>query len=270
MINNSTWARTLLFLFISWYSSGSPLECPIIEHQLQEDYRKLYRFSKQMQRYDVGISDFSTFFQKGLETSLAFYKASCSAQSKTAIKNFERKICQDSFLNHQIKKQHLPKEFQNPFKVLDRFSGKWFGTWKSMEVRHLWLPLRKCHASQAMGYELIGYQSCFTGDGFGWNYILRNDTDILVLGYVYHFNANGKLAYGNPHFGFVNGSGGLTWVSNNHLYYELLCQNTSCHLGKHYVINAVPYSNIQKPTFVKGTQVVYTSVDPNFRTHVLQ
>ena len=85
-----------------------------------------------------------------------------------------------------------------------------------MEVRHLWLPLRKCHAGQAKGYELIGYQSCFTGDGFGWNYILRKDSDVLVLGYVYHFNANGKLAYGCPHFGFINGSGGLTWISTEY------------------------------------------------------
>ena len=269
MIKNSTWARTLLFLFISWHSSGSPLECPIIEHQLQKDYKKLCLFSEQMKRYDVRVSDFSTFFQKGLEMSLAFYEASCSPPSITAIKNFERKICQDSLLNHQIKKQHLSKEFQSPFKVLDRFSGKWFGTWKGMEVRHLWLPLQKCHASQAMGYELIGYQSCFTGDGFGWNYILRNDTDVLVLGYVYHFKKNG-LSYGCPHFGFANESGGLTWVSNDHLYYELLCQNPSCHLGKHYVISAVPYASIQKPSYAKRIQAVYKSVDPNLKTNVLQ
>ena len=268
MISNSTWAGTLLFICVTWYSSGSPLEMPAIERQLQEDYQKLCRFSNHMKRYEVGVSDFSTFFQKGVEASLAFYKASCLPQSIKAIENFERKIYQDSSLIHLIKKQHQLKEFQNPFKVLDRFSGKWFGKWKSMDISHLWLPLRKCHASQAMGYELIGYQSCFTGDGFGWNYILRSGTNVLILGYVYHYNKNGQLAYGNPHYGFVNGSGGLTWVSNDHLYYEVLCQKASCKSGKHYVITAVPYSTIQKPSYAKGTQAVYTSVDPKFKSDV--
>ena len=262
MINNSNWPRFLLFLCVSWYSSGSSLDSPAIEHQLRQDYQKLCRFSKQMKLFDVRASDFGAFFQKGIEASLTFYQGSCSPRSMNHIQTFENNIRHDFPLGHPLKKQGIPKEIQNPFQVLDRFSGEWFGKWKTMEVSHLWLPLRKSSLTLARGYELIGYQSCFTGDGFGWNFILRRDTNVLVLGYVYHFNRNGQLAYGNPHYGFVNGAGGLTWISNDHLYYEFLCQKPACNLGKHYVITAVPYASIQKPLFKNLTQAVYTSKNP--------
>ncbi len=271
MISNNTWARTLLFLCVTWYGSGSPLEMSAIEHQLQEDHQKLCRFSNHMKRYEVGVSDFSTFFQKGVDASLLFYEASASSLPIFDVPSFEKKILKASHLMHPLKKQSMPQGgLEDPFKALDDFSGKWFGKWKTMEVSHLWLPIRTCSLKLAKGYQLIGYQSCFTGDGFGWNYVVKKAENVVILGYVFHFDQNGQLAYENPHYGFLNGSEGLTWVSNDHLYYEFLCKKPACQLGKHYVITAVPYCTIQKPEFKNLTQAVYTTQNPKSDSNMLQ
>lgn len=260
MIINKTWGRFMMFLVISLNSYGHPLDFSSIDNQLQQDYQLLFRFSNQMRSYVVGEARFNALFQQGIETSLLFYEAACSSQHRFQRHAFEKTVFNASSLNHPINKQRVQqREVRPPFKVLNGFSGKWFGKWKTMEVSHLWLPTRKCNFKVVLGYELIGFQSCFTGDGFGWNYLVRKGKNIVILGYVYHFDQKGELAYGNPHYGFPNNLGGLTWISNDHIYYEFLCKKKTCQLSTHYVITAVPYRTIQKPTFKELTQAVYTN-----------
>lgn len=125
--------------------------------------------------------------------------------------------------------------------MLDRFSGPWFGHWNGKKVRHFWLRSEMWKPpviTEDSSLMVIAHQSVFTGDGFGWNYLILKNDKPYVAGYVCHFSDDGEVFLRRPHLGSVVANG-LVWVTREHVFFEFVC--TVHHwLPKHYVIFSVP------------------------------
>ncbi|GMN11594.1 hypothetical protein MTsPCn9_25280 [Croceitalea sp. MTPC9] len=237
---------------------------------LLSDYRNLSGFSEQMKAYGICKESFKELFWKGAEKSLDFYLSTEFLKESLVNSLVEKQLWMNSGLEHPINKPNTDKtNASRASKVLNTFSGKWHGKWKAMKVHHLWLPVRKSSKELNHGFTLIGFQSCFTGDGFGWNYIVKKKNSIIVLGFVYHFDSNGQISSKNPHYAFLNSNNQLTWVSDSHIYYEFICNDSNCSNRKHYIITGAQY--LQQPMGLKlisGFQAVYLSEDyklPTFK-----
>lgn len=224
------------------------------------DYQHLSDFSEQMKAYGISEVSFKNLFWKGALKSFHFYQSPNLMEQYDINNVLKKNLVYQYHLKHQLKVPSMNTSTSDKSsEVLHTFSGEWFGKWQSMDVEHLWLPIRSCNVKIGLGYKVIGFQSCFTGDGFGWNYLIQNGEEITILGHVYHFNKNGALDYENPHYAFLNDQSQLTWVSDNHVYYEFVCEDKKCAFGKHYVITAMPYSNNDTLKFGTPVQAIYTS-----------
>ena len=200
------------------------------------DYMDLIRSSDKMKAYDRTAAEFSQYFEEGLLKSLAFYQASTIRQSE--INDLIKvNLYSNVSLNHPIERpQAIKTSLPLALNSLSQFSGEWHGHWEKMRVHHLWLPVRKLVQSITDEVTLMGFQSCFTGDGFGWNYIVKQGDQIVILGFVVHLNEEGTVTNKNPHYAFLNHSNRLIWIAEHHVYYEFICDNSTCPDTKHYVI----------------------------------
>lgn len=232
-----------------------------LSEQLAMDFQEIFEFSEKMKLYGVTQKEIEIFFQKGIMESFNFHQSSRYIKQANLNRIIEKK-----FTHHQALKHPLKKPSKSNYKslkgwdVLNTFSGKWRGKWKSISVRHLWLPFKESNLIVNKLSRIIGFQTCFIGDGFGWNYLVRTKDETLILGYVYHFDNNGKLISENPHYAFINDHRQLTWVSDNHVYYEFICDDNDCFGDRHYVINAIPYTTQKgKQKFDSLYQTVYRS-----------
>lgn len=226
---------------------------------LLSDYQRLADFSEQMNTYGISEESFKKLFWKGALKSFDFYQSS-NRIKRNDIHLVLKNLVHRNHLKHVLKKSSLnTSDSDKSADVLQTFSGEWFGKWQSMSVEHLWLPIRKCNFKIGLEHKVIGFQTCFTGDGFGWNYLIQKGEETIILGHVYHFNENGNMDYENPHYALLNGESQLTWVSDNHVYYEFVCEDEKCAAGKHYVITAMPYSNHDRLKFGAPIQAIYNS-----------
>lgn len=224
------------------------------------DYQRLSVFSGQMKAYGISEENFKKLFWKGALKAFDFYQTSNAIGQKDINHVLKQNLVNRYHLKHGLKIPSFNTSKSNKSSgVLHTFSGEWFGKWQSMSVEHLWLPIRKCNLKIDPEHEVIGFQTCFTGDGFGWNYLIQKGEDVIILGHVYHFNEKGTLDYENPHYAFLNDQSQLTWVSDNHVYYEFVCDDKKCANDKHYVITAIPYSNNNTLKFDAPIQAIYTS-----------
>lgn len=228
--------------------------------QLAKDYKELFKFSEKMRLYEVTQENFETYFQKGAIESFNFHQSSHYIKQSKLNRVIEKKLIHHPDLNYPLKKPSK-SHFRDlkGLDVLNAFSGEWSGKWKSMNVKHLWLSFEELNLEINELFKIIGFQTCFTGDGFGWNYLIQKGEEIIILGYVYHFNTKGKLDYENPHYAFVNGQSQIIWVSDNHIYYEFVCNSKKHKNEKHYVITALPYSNSNEFKFGTPIQAIYVS-----------
>lgn len=230
---------------------------------LDSDHQKLYNFSKRMGIYGISERDFERLFWRGLNKSLRFYQSSEFLDGSFVNQIIDLGLRTHVSLGHTIKGSEIEKDnITSVFKALNNFSGDWYGQWKNRTMHHLWLPVKTTGLKLTKESRLIGLQSCFTGDGFGWNYLIEKGEEIIILGHVYHFNPQG-LGYENPHYGFLNDEGLLTWVSDNHVYYEFVCEDEQCKNGRHYVITAIPYSKDDTLRFDIPIQATYRSRNNN-------
>jgi len=231
-----------------------------LSEQLAMDYQEIFEFSEQMMLYGVTQENFKTFFEKGVMESFNFHQSSHYIKQAKLNRMIEDKLIYYPDLKHPLKKpSKMTTKGLNAADVLNTFSGEWSGKWKSIPVRHLWLPFKEINLEINELFKIIGFQTCFTGDGFGWNYLIEKGEEIIVLGHIYHFDAKGTLDYESPHYAFVNDQNQLTWVSDNHVYYEFVCQDEKCRNGRHYVITAIPYSNSGKLKFGTPFKTIYVS-----------
>ena len=227
---------------------------------LLSDYLNLVAFSRKMEGYGQTVEEFSGSFTEGLSKSLAFYQAATIGQSEIS-SIVEAKLCGNSSLYHPIKKPRATQlSLSTAFSSLQQFAGKWHGNWKNMQVHHLWLPVRKLHQPITDDVTLMGFQSCFIGDGFGWNYVVKQCDQILMLGYVVHFADDGTIRSENPHYGFLNNSNQLIWVAEDHVYHEFICNHSGCASTKHYVISGAGYEqHTERLKLTDGFQTIYSS-----------
>jgi len=209
---------------------------------LSGDYQELAAFSKKLSAFEVTEESFHLLFWEGLTKSFDFYESSKEIDPTEINRLIATELFSHTDLGHPFEKPEMSKTyFAKAFHVLNQFSGEWHGRWETMKVHHFWLPVRKFNQAVAKKFTLVGFQSCFTGDGFGWNYLVKEGENITVLGFVYHFNGKGKISAKNPHYAFMNSNNQLTWVSDNHIYHEFICGSSDCFDTRHYVISGVKY-----------------------------
>ncbi len=234
----------------------------IIGRQLLNDYSMIYAFSPKMKKYNMNRANFEKLFREGLEKAFCFHQSENHFNQSNINQIVEEKLSYSLCLKHALKRPSINTiEIDKSVEVLNSFSGQWHGKWQSMNVRHLWLPTRKCNSKYGFEYKIIGFQTCFTGDGFGWNYLIQKDGKTIILGHVYHFDEHGILDYENPHYAFLNNQKQLTWISDTHIYYEFVCTNRNCRSDNHYVITALPYSNESAIKFGSPHQAIYRAVN---------
>ncbi len=249
------------FLNVPFDAINSKSNNTDLSEQLTKDYQEIFEYSERIKRYGITQEKFESFFRKGVTESFNFHQTSYPIEQSYLNRMIKKKLMNQSGTKHPLKKpSKISSKSSKGLAVLNSFSGEWFGIWKSMSVQHLWLPFRKRYLKIDDSYEVIGFQTCFTGDGFGWNYLVQIKGERFILGYVYHFNENGKLISENPHYAFLNDQSQLSWVSDNYIYYEFVCDDTNCAREKHYVINAIPYTTPkERPKFGLAYQTVYMS-----------
>ena len=238
------------------------------------DYIQLLDFSFPQNLYDLTESDFEELLWSGLIQAIAFYESPTDLNPAMVNTWINNSLAINSNLGHVLPKpQIINGNKHSAFKALNNFTGVWHGHWKSHKVHHNWLPVRDHNREIIKGTNLLGFQSCFTGDGVGWNYVIEKEGEIVILGFVYHFKNNGSIVSGDPHYAFLNNNNQLTWVTNNHIYYEFTCNQENCTNSKHYVITGASYEHKQmKSKLVSGFQAVYLGeeqVPPTYITLTL-
>ncbi|MFD2587471.1 hypothetical protein ACFSQJ_11055 [Croceitalea marina] len=232
---------------------------PDLGRNLSSDYKDLTDFSESIATFIMKEESFNRLFWEGLIKSYSFYSSSEYIEQSTINDLIETRLWSNPDLKHSFKKPEINRtNFLMAFNALNSFSGKWHGKWETMKMHHLWLPVRKCNTALFDSFTLVGFQSCYTGDGIGWNYVLKKEDDVIILGFVYHFNDNGKIFARNPHYAFLNSKKQLTWVSDNHIYYEFVCTNSTCANEQHYVITGAQYEkNANGIELISGFQAIY-------------
>ncbi|QLG44380.1 hypothetical protein [Costertonia aggregata] len=231
----------LLLLLLHPIGNAADLEEGLSD-LLSTDYQELAAFSKKLRACEVTEESFRLLFWEGLTKSFDFYKTSKKIHSTDIDRLIATELFSHTDLSHPFKKPEMRKtNLAKAFHLLNQFSGEWHGHWGPMNVHHFWLPVRQFNQAVSKKFTLVGFQSCFTGDGFGWNYLVKEGENITVLGFVYHFNDEGRISAKNPHYAYMNSNNQLTWVSDNHIYHEFICDSSHCFKTRHYVISGVKY-----------------------------
>lgn len=235
---------------------------------LSVDHNQLADFAENSLTYFPSDGKFEQLFWGGLEQSITFYQT--FKKSKRSLTKTFRKLKQLHKFSHKhlIRKQNpIQTTIVDAFDALKLFNGPWHGRWQQMTVHHFWLPTRSVEVALENKAMLLGFQSCFTGDGFGWNFVVEINDQIVLLGFVYHFNDRGVLSIGNPHVGLIHQDLHLTWISDNHLYDEYVCSSPDCSLGQHYVISGMRYFHDRLLSRTQSSfQAIYLSQDAELPT----
>ena len=250
---------TPVFLF-STDQHGTSNTGEAFRELVASDYQQLSYFSKHLALYEITEERFQELLWNGALKALLFYESQYDLNSITANRSIRSKLRDNSHLGHYLSPPQKNNSVTTPmaFSALERFSGTWYGQWKDQRVEHNWLPVRPCKKELGYDYTLIGFQSCFTGDGMGWNYVVQKKNTTVILGFVYHLDEHGDISFQNPHYALLNMGQQLTWVSNDHLYFEFVCHNPNCGSKKHYVITGGKYEILNEGLeLVSGFQAVY-------------
>ncbi len=230
---------------------------------LTSDYQDLITCSKVVKEYGITQESFNQLFWEGVTKSYDFYLSPEYIDQKSLTNLIDRNLLASPKLvnpsdNPGITKTSASKAFES----LNEFSGEWHGNWKDLRVHHRWLPARECKKTITESSSLIGFQSCFTGDGIGWNYVVEKRGETIVLGFVYHFNDDGNISARNPHYAFLNPDNQLTWVSGDHIYVEFVRNHSVYTNEKQYVITGAQYEKQRKEMkLISGFQAIYSSED---------
>lgn len=246
--------------FESAHRTGS-VESHRLTEQLSLDYHRLVSFSEDIGLYGVEESLYAELFWKGVKASFQFHLISSRFDPAIICQLINTKLWSNPDLQYPVKQAALKTISASlANEALNRFSGTWFGKWRNDRVNHLWLPVRQAYVEDEVGFAVIGFQSCFTGDGIGWNYVVEWQGETMILGFVYHFNEAGSISAENPHYAFLNQGDQLIWVSDNHIYYESVCDSDDQRDTPLYTITGVQYKFGSKGFEVsEGFQAIYQS-----------
>lgn len=264
-INNSTFLNPTSYQYSDRICNKAYKRNKNLNNTLLFDYMDLVFYSETMRGYGLTVEEFNHFFEEGLFKSIQFYTSSAHIYQSDISNLIATNLCENSNLNHQIKKPRGTKtNLSMALNSLSQFSGEWHGNWKETRVHHLWLPVREYVQEITDEVTLMAFQSCFTGDGFGWNYVIQQNNQIVILGFVFHFNADKNITSKNPHYAFSNHNNELIWVSEDHIYYEFVCNSSNCFEDRHYVISGAAYNEQTKQLkFPYGFQTIYVPNNEN-------
>lgn len=172
-----------------------------------------------------------------------------------------------SLIEENIADDHFPSLKGNYNRIrknrilLKDFSGKWFGRWRNSNVNHTWLSpvkLNKTISIDSLSFSVKAYQSAFTGDGLGWNYLIEQDHELYLLGMTYHYQA-GEITMRRPHVGLSQSEDTIVWLTKDHTYYEYTCQCDNIGLPEHYLIDGVYfYEDSERVEKAEGFRAIYS------------
>ena len=247
-------------------------------------YQDLYTLQKEVNNEHLNQfskDQFIELFYEGIEAANSLFFQTYS--SKKERRNYEKGV--RSILSsynsvaesHHVKGHHISEKIHPPMKkwtpygkaIFEPFSGKWYGNWRSAQIDHLWLPTHELPLTfsfENMGIAILAFQSVYTGDGIGWNYLLQKDGMKFILGFVGHFDEAGSISMKRPHIGFPQANGAIIWKTRDHMYLEFVCQHHACEIAaEHYVITGISYkTGKRKLKTIEAFQAIYTR-DPRQR-----
>ncbi|MEO0468911.1 MAG: hypothetical protein AAF206_04760 [Bacteroidota bacterium] len=244
-----------MFQSILWVWLALPV-CPSqpLQPQLAADYDSLCAHSEEMSLYRVSKPIFQYLFEEGLAKAEAFCRQ-FAPDADARLDALQQDLHPETFIHPGRPAQPIVPTEADAIQALQSFSGSWYGYWRDDLVSHHWLRVQKPNVRHD---GLIAWQTCFTGDGFGWNYVVKMDGKICVLGYVFHFDAEGIFTKGRPHFAQLTEQGQILWFTEDHIYCEKVCQEKGCESAEHYVITGGQFSGKAKYLSInKVFQAIY-------------
>jgi len=254
----------LLLLFMTY-----PLYCSpetihhwnYVDSLVITDLDELRRFESSDCLYGVNDKEFINDFYKGLKKAKDFYLQTNRISGRAAHAAIADRLVANRNLIQQL--PFSPDErvdFRQASEVLNEFAGNWYGSWGEMQVHHLWLPVVNVESKVDNQFKLLGFQSCFIGDGYGWNFVAEVSGVVVILGFVYHVDNGAQVVSENPHLAAVGSKGQLTWISDTNIYYELVCEASSGEKSRSYVITGAHYEKKRgRLNLTSGFQAIYYS-----------
>jgi len=243
----------ILCLVFPLSSAGFPIENPsrykaferevipnsykrLINPYLRQDYTSLQRKVGSRPMDQLSKEQFISLFYKGIEKAHELFSE--EYYSKNARKKYEKGVkkilhAHRSLLeNHGIEIPLINPNIQPSLKawsmvgdsIFESFSGEWYGSWRAQDVNHYWLPTHNLSFLSMDGIEIsvLAFQSVFTGDGIGWNYVIQKEDIKFLLGFVVHFNDLGRIYLERPHIGIPQENGAIIWKTKDHMYLEFV------------------------------------------------
>lgn len=245
----------------------------LISESLKEDLKELKTQSSSTFFKHISPEEFTMLFYEGVYKSAIFLDSiMLTKQIHIYEKRIEKTISshREMVLKHNLATNFKKNNFLNPiyqgvmngYTLFNLFSGTWFGHWNLKRVEHFWLPPRlieNLKPTKKFEISIESFQSAFTGDGFGWNYQICKDDTSYIIGFVCHFNSNGKLIMKRPHIGIPQTDNSIIWITKNHIYFEFICKDSNHKdLSTHYVISGASFQESEKTFKIKKTfQAVY-------------
>ncbi len=232
--------------------------------QLEADYEELASFSPKFKYYGIDALTFEKLFWKGLAQATNYF-----TEDVLQNPNAKRELASPFHLRfpmiHEVQRKRLSiTQLTDGIAALERFTGPWYGLWEKMKVKHLWLPVRQSQHPLQGDFQLLAFQSAFTGDGMGWNFLVRHKGEVHMLGHVYHYDSEGDLINQTPHYAYLDQAGQITWITEDHIFFETVCHEDHDHgfAGKHYVITGESYdASTNEPHLTNRFQAIYLAKD---------
>lgn len=240
---------------------SSPSE---ISLQLQADYEELASFTSKVKHYGIDAMTFEKRFWQGLAQATRYFTEDI-LQNPNASSQLTSPFHLRFPMIHEVQRKRLSiTQLADGIAALERFTGPWYGLWEEMKVKHLWLPVRQSEHPLPGDFQLLAFQSAFTGDGIGWNFLVRHKGDVHMLGHVYHYDSAGRLTSQTPHYAYLDQVGQITWITEDHIFFETVCHEKHDHTftGKHYVITGESHDEAtDEPQLTNRFQAIYLAKD---------
>lgn len=245
----------------------------VIQPLLSQDHESLQNNVRRDYMGQVSKDYFTELFYEGIErANQLFYREYFTKYAQKKYTKGVKKIIHSYASTseyHSIEKHLIDKNIQGSLgvwpadSIFDVFSGEWYGTWKSEEVDHFWLRTQKLpnlSVFEEMEFSIVAFQSVYTGDGIGWNYLMEKEGMRYMLGFVVHFNEAGNIYLKRPHIGIPQLNGSIIWKTKDHMYVEFVCNKHSCDIKpEHYVITGISFISRKKNLkLIESFQAIYT------------
>lgn len=254
--------KTSIFLLLGLHLLQPHAYPSEVSVQLQADYEELASYTAKMKHFQLDPITFEKRFWQGLAEATNYFTEDV-LQNPDNKRDLTRPFHLRFPMVHEVQRKSLSiTQLADGIAALERFTGPWYGLWDKMKVKHLWLPVRQSRHTLQGDFQLLAFQSAFTGDGIGWNFLVRHKGKVHMLGHVYHYDIEGHLSTQTPHYAYLDQAGQITWITKDHIFFETVCHEDHGLAGKHYVITGESYdSSTNEPDATNRFQAIYLAKD---------